>query len=210
MSDYILCQVKRASLPFYVENISKNIYSIEELCYYFYKNIYLIDESIINERLCNWLKDELGLSKLYEKLYRILEKEEGTSAFILAIFREIHYLSHEEFKKLNETLEILEKQLPAVRIKKKGDYLVSNRMYVNAIRMYENALVSAKERKILDFSLKVKFITTWLMRIWNCFRWKRQQNTLRKLMKNCRLSRFADSISIPAVCLWMREMERRM
>ena len=65
MSDYILCQVKRASLPFYVENISKNIYSIEELCYYFYKNIYLIDESIINERLCNWLKDELGLSKLY-------------------------------------------------------------------------------------------------------------------------------------------------
>lgn len=146
MSDYILCQVKRASLPFYVENISKNIYSIEELCYYFYKNIYLIDESIINERLCNWLKDELGLSKLYEKLYRILEKEEGTSAFILAIFREIHYLSHEEFKKLNETLEILEKQLPAVRIKKKGDYLVSNRMYVNAIRMYENALVSSKKR----------------------------------------------------------------
>lgn len=103
-----------------MENISKNIYSIEELCYYFYKNIYLIDESIINERLCNWLKDELGLSKLYEKLYRILEKEEGTSAFILAIFREIHYLSHEEFKKLNETLEILEKQLPAVRIKKKA------------------------------------------------------------------------------------------
>ena len=75
MSDYILCQVKRASLPFYVENISKNIYSIEELCYYFYKNIYLIDESIINERLCNWLKDELGLSKLYEKLYRIWKKK---------------------------------------------------------------------------------------------------------------------------------------
>lgn len=154
MSDYILCQVKRASLPFYVENISKNIYSIEELCYYFYKNIYLIDESIINERLCNWLKDELGLSKLYEKLYRILEKEEGTSAFILAIFREIHYLSHEEFKKLNETLEILEKQLPAVRIKKKGDYLVSNRMYVNAIRMYENALVSAKREENLGLQFE--------------------------------------------------------
>ena len=28
MSDYILCQVKRASLPFYVENISKNIYCL--------------------------------------------------------------------------------------------------------------------------------------------------------------------------------------
>ena len=37
MSDCILCQVKRASLPFYVENISKNIYSIEELCIIFIK-----------------------------------------------------------------------------------------------------------------------------------------------------------------------------
>ena len=149
MSDYILCQVKKASLPFYVENISKNIYSIEELCYYIYKNIYLIDESIINERLCNWIKDELGLPRLYENLYRILEKEEGTSAFILAIFREIHYLSYDEFKRLNEELEILEKQLLAVRIKKKGDYLVSNRMYVNAIRMYEDALVAAKREENL-------------------------------------------------------------
>ena len=95
MSGYILCQTKKAEIPYYIENISTNVYSLEELCYYFYKNIYLIDESIINERLCNWLKDELGLSKLYEKLYRILEKEEGTSAFILAIFREIHYLSHD-------------------------------------------------------------------------------------------------------------------
>ena len=30
MSSYILCQVKRASMPYYIENISTNIYSIEE------------------------------------------------------------------------------------------------------------------------------------------------------------------------------------
>ena len=41
MSGYILCQVKRAKLPYYIENISTNIYSIEELCFYFYHNIYL-------------------------------------------------------------------------------------------------------------------------------------------------------------------------
>ena len=40
MSGYILCQVKRAKLPYYIENISTNIYSIEELCFYFYHNIY--------------------------------------------------------------------------------------------------------------------------------------------------------------------------
>ena len=53
MSGYILCQLKRAEIPYYIENISTNIYSIEELCYYFYHNIYLLDESILNEHLCD-------------------------------------------------------------------------------------------------------------------------------------------------------------
>ena len=47
MSGYILCQVKRAKNPYYISNISTNIYSIEELCYYLYHNIYLLDETII-------------------------------------------------------------------------------------------------------------------------------------------------------------------
>ncbi len=45
MSGYILCQVKKAEKPFYIENISTNIYSIEELCYYLYNNLYLVDSS---------------------------------------------------------------------------------------------------------------------------------------------------------------------
>ena len=140
MSGYILCQIKRASFPYYIENISTNIYSIEELCYYFHHNIYLLDETIINEQLCDWLRDELDLQKLYRKLYKILEEERGTGDFILAVFKEINYLTHEEFKKVNEELVLLEKLLPAVRTKKKADYLVGNGMYVNAIRIYENAL----------------------------------------------------------------------
>lgn len=140
MSGYILCQLKRASMPYYIENISTNIYSMEELCYYFYHNIYLLDETILNEHLCDWLRKELGLEKLYKRLYKILEEGSGTSEFILAVFKEINYLTHSEFKKLNEELNLLELQPAVLREKKKGDYLVENRMYVNAIRIYENAL----------------------------------------------------------------------
>ena len=52
MSGYILCQVRKAEKPFFIENISTNIYSIEELCYYFYNNLYLIDSSLINQKFC--------------------------------------------------------------------------------------------------------------------------------------------------------------
>ena len=102
MSSYILCQVKRASMPYYIENISTNIYSIEELCYYFYHNIYLLDETILNEHLCDWLRKELGLEKLYKRLYKVLEEGLGTSEFILAVFKEINYLTYEELKEWYE------------------------------------------------------------------------------------------------------------
>ena len=140
MGGYILCQIKRASMPYYIENISTNIYSIEELCYYFYHNIYLLDETILNEHLCDWIRKELGLERLYRRLYKILEDEQGTSEFILAVFKEINYLSHQEFKKLNENLNLIQQQPAVLREKKKGDYLLENKMYVNALRIYDNAL----------------------------------------------------------------------
>ena len=111
---------KTASMPYYIENISTNIYSIEELCYYFYHNIYLLDETILNEHLCDWIRKELGLERLYRRLYKILEEEEGTAEFILAVFKEINYLSHQEFKKLNENLNLLKQQPAVQREKKKG------------------------------------------------------------------------------------------
>ena len=67
MSGYILCQVKKAEKPFYIENISTNIYSIEELCYYLYNNLYLVDSSLISSKLCTWLEEELELPKLAAK-----------------------------------------------------------------------------------------------------------------------------------------------
>ena len=65
----------------------------------------------------------------------------GTGEFILAVFKEINYLTHQEFKKLNEQLSLLEQQPKILREKKKGDYLVENKMYVNAVKIYENALL---------------------------------------------------------------------
>lgn len=61
MSGYILCQIK-AQHPCYIESISLNIYSIEELCYFlFYNLLYLLDDSILNTELCDWIRDELDV-----------------------------------------------------------------------------------------------------------------------------------------------------
>lgn len=140
MSGYHLCQVRKAVHPYYIESISMNIYTIEELCFYLEHNIYLIDETIMNERLCDWLRDELGLARLYRKLYEQLEKQGSVGSFILPIFKEIGYLSHEEFHALQEQISQIEVQPEDLRKKLKADYLVQYQMYANAIQEYYRIL----------------------------------------------------------------------
>lgn len=140
MSGYILCQTKKAEVPYFIENISTNIYSLEELCYYLYHNLYLIDQTIINEGLCNWLSEQLNLTELAGKLRPNIGKFASAEDILYPIFKEINYLSYEELRALNTQLLKLDAQEPAIRDKRKGDCLVENGMYVNAIRVYQKLL----------------------------------------------------------------------
>ena len=140
MSGYILCQVKKAEKPFYIENISTNIYSIEELCYYLYNNLYLVDRSLISNKLCTWLDEELKLPKLAAKLRPFIGKEAGLEENLYPIFKEINYLAYEELRILNGRIERRNKESEEIREKRKGDALMENRMYVNAIRVYQKLL----------------------------------------------------------------------
>ena len=140
MSGYILCQVKKAKKPFYIENISTNIYSIEELCYYLYNNLYLVDHSLISSKLCSWLEEELELPKLAAKLRPFIEKEAGLEEILYPVFKEINYLAYEELRILNGRIEARNKESEEIREKRKGDALMENRMYVNAIRVYQKLI----------------------------------------------------------------------
>lgn len=135
-----LCQIKTAAKPYYIESISTNIYSIEELCFYLYENICLIDHTIVNEVLCDWIRDELGLKKLYRQLYEQLEKQEGIGYFLLPIFREAGYLNAQQMREMQEKISKLEVQAEDSRQKLKADYLVKCGMYSNAIHEYYQIL----------------------------------------------------------------------
>ena len=137
MSGYILCQTKKAEVPYYIENISTNIYSLEELCYYLYHNLYLVDSSVINENLCVWISEQLELPRLAAKIRPHLGKFASAEDVLYPIFKEINYLTYEELKALNVRLAKWDQEAPVLREKRKGDALVENRMYVNAIRVYQ-------------------------------------------------------------------------
>ena len=83
MGSLILCHNKRAKRPYEISRVHMRIYTIEELCYYLCNNLYLIDYTIMNRRLCDWLEDELGLTKMAEDLRRDLDQNATLEEFVL-------------------------------------------------------------------------------------------------------------------------------
>ena len=148
MGCYILCQVKRAENPYYIEAVGVNIYSIEELCYYFCTDYPLLDRSILNETLAEWLYGELHLRQLARKLSAVLEQEFRISEFVLPVLREIFYLNQQEMKKLEEELQKLEEEPEPLRIKRKGDSVMAHEKYTKAIETYREALRREKKGKL--------------------------------------------------------------
>ena len=87
------------------------------------------------------LADQLGLKKLAENLYKHLDDDEmKVGDFILPVFKEISYLSLEEFRRLNQQIRQLANEPEVLRQKRKGDYLMEHGKYVNAIKVYQRAL----------------------------------------------------------------------
>jgi len=145
MGNYILCRRKRTTNAYYIESISAHIFSIEELCFFIYHNIYLLDDTIINSKLCDWIKEDLGFNTLGMKLLSRLKGDIDIEAFILPIFKEINYLSHEEYKSLGIKLEQLDEQPELVKEKLKGDCLIRYGKYSNGIKVYQRILSAKQE-----------------------------------------------------------------
>lgn len=140
MGGYYLCRTARARHPYYIESIGINVYSIEELCYYFSENVYLIDETVMNEKLCVWLGEELGLRRLQKILLRALEKGEESTSFVMPIFLECGYLEEPKLKLFREQLQNIQIEPQDMRRKMKADYLTGYGMYVSAVEEYNKIL----------------------------------------------------------------------
>lgn len=147
MAMYQLCRAKAAKHPFYIESIDINIYTIEELCFYLWKNVSLLDESILNEKLCDWLEGELGMQRLAFHLREKLKDAESIAELVLPVFREVRYLNAAEMYAVKEQIGKLEVQTEDIRRKIRADLLVNYGMYSGAVSLYRQILQNRNQGK---------------------------------------------------------------
>ena len=58
MGGLILCRSEEAQKPYYMDTPGIYVYSLEELCYAIYNNIYLLNSDFADEKLIDFLRNE--------------------------------------------------------------------------------------------------------------------------------------------------------
>lgn len=142
MGELLLCNEPIASLPYYIEGISWNIYSLEELCYYIENNTYLLEKNFMSEELCTWIEKEMKHTKLAEKLKNIMQGTGRLSEFVLAILKESGYCSIESVKGIVRTIHEMEEKSDFECNKIRADRLMEKEKYLTSIYEYKRLLDS--------------------------------------------------------------------
>ena len=142
MGEILFCNQPIAALPYYIEGISWNVYSLEELCYYIENNTYLLERDFMTEELCTWDGSEVKNEKLAERLRDILRMEQRLSEFVLAILVECGYTPKENIKEVVRLIREMEEKSDFECNKVRADRLMEKEKYLSSIYEYKNLLDS--------------------------------------------------------------------
>ncbi len=150
MSGFILCRSKYADKPYYINNMAINIYSMEELCYYIYNNIYLIGTDLVDEGLIRYIDEELSETELARQLEFLVSQNAGLSELLITILRSVDYYSESEIAELRAVIDKLDTQNVLQRLKSRADTFLGNRRYKSAIHNYELIVHGKKDITLTD------------------------------------------------------------
>ncbi len=151
-----ICAHEMAKTPYFVEATGTNLYSVEELAYYLYENIYLVDDRMMEEKLYSWIEMELGMGSLAEKLRGGSETGHHVYNQVMVILKYSGYYSENEYNELSEKIKGISSLQTQERMKYKADELMQNENYWAAILEYERLLSIRQNSKLtVEFYAKV-------------------------------------------------------
>ena len=147
MGELLYCHEPIAALPYYVEGVGINIYSMEELCYYIAGNTYLLDTSFMNEELCTWIEKQMQVYKLAEQLREITRTDGKLSEYVQAILIYTGYHSMKEMQEIVLVIRQMEEKSDFECNKIRADRLMEKEKYLSSIYEYKRLLDSEDAKK---------------------------------------------------------------
>lgn len=147
MGELLLCNRPIAAMPYYIEALSLNIYSLEELCYVMEHHLFLLDEAFFDDELILWIEREVGEGELAENLRQSNRKELGVTKLVELILKATGYLDYQTESRMISQIKEMQHKSVFERRKMRADRYVENKKYINALLEYRRILQMEEECK---------------------------------------------------------------
>lgn len=153
MGKFILCAGPLAKEPYHFALTNTNVYSLEELGYYLYHNIYTISLRTFDQAFFKWVAFELKREDLAEKWKKICEVSSDIKDIVVSILCATDYFTKLEIESLIKTVDRINGLLPVQRKKMEADNYLKYEEYEKALQVYKEIVMSdsAKQLSAVDF-----------------------------------------------------------
>lgn len=137
MGRIILCIGRYAKKPYHFNSMCVNVYCVEELCYLFASNPFMIDKDVMDKELAEWLDRECGLTELSHQLLTLFQRGCQPGIFVSTILDYVNFCTAQEKEKIEEVLQGSVGLNDFERRKKQADFLMKNHRYHLALEEYD-------------------------------------------------------------------------
>jgi len=149
MGKLLLCSHELASVPYYIENIALNVYSLEEMCCYLKHNIDLVEPSFMDDELIAWIRTELKMPSLAGRLETSKAGRGGLKEFVKLLAEGCSYCGREEIEGMQLAVADFENKSETECKKIRADRLLQKKRYGACIKEYNKILGFPEVRGML-------------------------------------------------------------
>lgn len=142
----LLCRQEPVETPYVFEELGIRLYSSQELCYVIYHHPLLVMEGFLNERLTAFLRTELRLPFLAERIERQMDSRSSSDELLFQILSDCAYYTPQEQTKFRQEVTTLRKLSAEEFEKRRADYFYKLGLFGKAVAMYERILDKGREK----------------------------------------------------------------
>lgn len=128
------------NVPYYFNVSGIKVFSVEELCYYIYENIYAINMETFGEDLFYWLEKNMNELSLSKGLKNLIKAGATLKEILRYLMTCVDYYTPDENKKLMQIIDDLSHQNPTESKKLSADNYIRYCRYMEAIRVYNDVI----------------------------------------------------------------------
>lgn len=142
MGKLIQCSSRLAKRPYYFHLTDTRVYSIEEVCYYMNKNIYIMQGEVFDPGFVTWLREELGMEETAEKMENMLRKHADLKDIVVTLCCSCDYYDEAEINQMIRIMEETDHLLDRAKLKIQADNELQCEHFERAVEIYQAALRS--------------------------------------------------------------------